>query len=303
MGSSLGAFSDLSANILNSSVGNIEHAYLVVFDTGRSKPIATEEAEKLDSKKSMFELPDLIDTAAIAEKLAVTVAYANTLKSMLSAIFPQKAIDEANKAGNEVAVKRLKVQFNPNHIRVDASGSKMGLKPDVTAKKKEEGSNDSYGYQTFPPRITVTIPIIIDEEENTEAFASDSVNLFNATNVAQSLKNYFSGSKCRVQEETEAILSLLRNNSTRTVGFYWGSKMSYVGALTSADANYTMFHRDGSPCRAVINLQILTVEKSIDAGFANQWVDKYNNFKEADKNSLAKWGEGANLGNILNLPF
>ena len=297
------AFTDLLGNAAGSLVGNIEHAYLVVFDTGRSREIKTEEANKLDSQKSLIEIPEILDLSAITEKLAVIAMYANSLAAMLSALFPQDAVDKANDAASDVAVKRVKVQFNPNHVQVNAVGSKMALISDLTAEKKKEGKTDSYGYQEVPPRITVTIPIIIDEEENTEAFASDTVNLLNASNVAQSVLDFFSGSKCKVQEETEAILSLLRNNSTRTVGFYWGTKMSYVGSLISAQATYTMFHRDGTPCRAVINLQILTVESSIPAGFRNQWITKYNAFKDADKNSLSKWGESANVGNFINLPF
>ena len=297
------AFTDLLGNAAGSAVGNIEHAYLVVFDTGMSRPIKTEEANKLDSKKPWIEVPDLIDTSAIMEKLAVIAAYANSLAAMLSALFPQDAVDKADDAADNVAVKRVRVQFNPNRIQVNAVGSKMALISDLTAEKKKEGQTDNYGYQEVPPRITVSIPIIIDEEENTNAFASDSVNLLNTSNLAQNVLDLFSGSKCKVREETEAILSLLRNNSTRTVGFYWGSKMSYVGSLISAQATYTMFHRDGTPCRAEINLQILTVERSIPAGFRNQWITKYNAFKDGDKNSLAKWGEGANAGNFINLPF
>ena len=68
------AFTDLLGNAAGSAVGNIEHAYLVVFDTGMSRPIKTEEANKLDSKKPLIEMPDLIDTSAIVEKLAVVAA-------------------------------------------------------------------------------------------------------------------------------------------------------------------------------------------------------------------------------------
>ena len=298
------AFTDLMGNAVGSAIGNIEHAYLVVFDTGAVRPIKTKESEKLNSKKSLVpDITGLIDTAALAEKLGVMAQYATALASLLNALFPGMAIDEAKKAAKQVAVKRIKVQFNPQQIQVNAVGSKLALISDLTAKKKEEGKSESYGYQEVPPRITVSIPIIIDEEENTNAFASDSVNLLNASNLAQNFANLLAGSKCKVKEETEAILSLLRNNSTRTVGFYWGSKMSYVGSLISAQATYTMFHRNGDPCRARINLQILTVERSISAGFRNQWVDKYNTLKEMDKTTLSKWGEGANLGNIINLPF
>jgi len=297
------AFTDLAGNAFGSAIGNIEHAYLVVFDTGRSRPIGTEEANRLDAKKSMFEMPELLDVDSIAEKFAVVAEYANSLQSILSAIYPEEAVDAANRAGNDVAVKKIRVQFNPSHVQVNAVGSKMALISDLTVEKKKEGQNDNYGYQEVPPRITVSIPIIIDEEENTNAFAADSVNLLNTTNIAQNIFNAAAHSKCKVQQETEAILSLLRNNYTRTVGFYWGSKMSYVGSLISAQATYTMFHRDGTPCRAIINLQIITVERSIAAGFRNQWIDKYNEFKEIDKNRLAKWGERANLGNFINLPF
>ena len=115
--------------------------------------------------------------------------------------------------------------------------------------------------------------------------------------------NFFTDSKCKVQEETEAILSLLRNSHTRYIGFFWGTKMCYIGSIISAQATYTMFHRDGSPCRSRINLQILTVENSIPAGFRNQWVDKYMAFRETDKNRLVRWGENGIAGNFVNIPF
>ena len=153
------AFGDLVGGAFGSAVGNVEHAYLVVFDTGRSRPIKTEEANKLDANKPMIDIPDLIDTSAIMEKLAVIAAYANSLAAMLSALFPQDAVDKANDAASEVAVKKVRVQFNPNHIQVNAIGSKMAVMSDLTVERKKEGQTDSYGYQEVPPRITVSIPI------------------------------------------------------------------------------------------------------------------------------------------------
>ena len=80
--------------------------------------------------------------------------------------------------------------------------------------------------------------------------------------------------------------------------------MSYVGSLISAQATYTMFHRNGDPCRARINLRILTVERSIPAGFRNQWINKCHRFRDMDRTSvLSQWGENANAGSFFNLPF
>lgn len=298
------AFTDLAGNAFGSAIGNIEHGYLVVYDTGMVNPIKTEEAEKLAANKPLIpNLAGLIDLTKLAEQLAAVALYAKELASLISALFPGMAIDQAKNAAKQVQVKKVKVQFNPSQIQINAIGSMLAYIQDTTAQKKKEGKTESVGYQEVPPRITVSIPIIIDEEDNTSAFASDSANLLNASNLAQNFLNLATGSKCKVKEETEAILSLLRNNSTRTVGFFWGSKMSYIGSLISAQATYTMFHRDGSPCRAKINLQILTVERSIPAGFRNQWIDKYNAFRDMDKTRLSQWGEGANLGNFFNMPF
>lgn len=305
MGSSLGAFSDLSANALNSAVGNIEHAYLVVFDTGANRPIKTAEAAKLAAKKPPVEidLSSMVDLEALAEQVKVYAQYASAIVAVLSKLFQKATIDDLSKAAKDIQIKRIKVQFNPKTVQVNALGSKLAFVSGAAAEKGKEGNSSSYGYSEVPPRITVNIPIIIDEEDNTSAFASDTVNFGNLSNVGQNLLDMFTNTKCTVKEETEAILSLLRNPNTRTVGFYWGSKMSYIGSILSAQATYTMFHRNGDPCRAVINLQILTVEKSSAAGFRRQWEDKYSVFEKADKTSLSKWGEGANLGNVLNLPF
>ncbi|SFN83590.1 hypothetical protein SAMN05216351_101320 [Pseudobutyrivibrio sp. JW11] len=291
---------------LAGAVGNIEHAYLCVYDTGVRRDIQEEEAERLDAKKPLLKIELPVDVAAVAEQLNAKLQYgmqtAKAAACLLDALFPLNAVDRV-KAAEGVAVKRIKVQFNPTQVRVNAVGSKLGLISDLTASKKEEGKSDNYGYQEIPPRITVNIPIFIDEEDNTSAFSSDSVNVLNASNLAQNALNFFTDSKCKVQEETEAILSLLRNSHTRYIGFFWGTKMCYIGSIISAQATYTMFHRDGSPCRSRINLQILTVENSIPAGFRNQWVDKYMAFRETDKNRLVRWGENGIAGNFVNIPF
>ncbi|WP_028234522.1 CIS tube protein [Pseudobutyrivibrio sp. MD2005] len=299
------AFTDLAGNALGSAVGNIEHGYLVVFDTGMVNPIKKEEAERLEANRPMvpINLAGLVDLTKLAEQLAAVTVYAQELAALMSALFPGLTIDEVKNKAKGVQVKKLKVQFNPSQVQINAIGSKLAYIQDTTAEKNKEGKTESAGYQQVPPRISVSIPIIIDEEDNTSAFASDSANILNASNVAQNLLNWGSGSKCQVKEETEAILSLLRNSFTRTVGFFWGSKMSYVGSLISAQATYTMFHRNGDPCRARINLQILTVERSISAGFRNQWINKYNKFRDMDRTVLSQWGENANAGNFFNLPF
>lgn len=300
----MGVFSDLAANAIGSAVGAVEHAYLVVFDTGNMRPVKTVEAQKLDAKKPLIEVPDLpVDLTALREQLTVYAQYASAMAAVLADLFPHAAIDDLKKAEKYVGIKRVKVQFNPTQVQVNALGSKLAFVSGATSSNDKKSDKSSYGYSEVPPRITVNIPIIIDEEENTRAFASDTVNVANMSNVGQTLLNAFTGTKCTVKEETEAILSLLRNSSTRTVGFYWGSKMSYVGSIISAQATYTMFHRNGDPCRAKINLQILTVEQSSSAGFKKQWDDKYNAFSKADKTSLSAWGESANLGNVINLPF
>lgn len=300
------AFTDLTSNAFNSAVGNIEHAYLCVYDTGTRREIKRQEAIRLNAKKPMFNVPVPIDIYKLAEMLAAQLGYtmqeALGAASILNDLFPGEAVDKVE-AAKYSSVKRVKVQFNPTQVQINAVGNKLGLISDLTADEKKEGKTDKYGYDELPPRVTVSIPIMIDEEDNASAFASDSVNIFNASNLAQNALSLFTSNKCKVQLETEAILSLLRNPHTRYVGFFWGTKMYYIGSIISAQATYTMFHRDGSPCRARINIQILTVEKSVPAGFRRQWMDKYMVLRNMDKNRLAKWGEGGNVGNFVNMPF
>ena len=64
-------------------MGNIEHAYLCVYDTGTRREIKRQEAIRLNAKKPMFNVPVPIDIYKLAEMLAAQLGY--TMQEALGA--------------------------------------------------------------------------------------------------------------------------------------------------------------------------------------------------------------------------
>ena len=56
----------------------------------------------------------------------------------MSALFPGLTVDQVKNKAKGVQVKKLKVQFNPSQVQINAIGSKLAYIQDTTAEKKSK---------------------------------------------------------------------------------------------------------------------------------------------------------------------
>lgn len=119
--------------------------------------------------------------------------------------------------------KKLKVQFNPTSIELNASGGVANMGNGIAASKKiEEPAVKECSKIEFSVKLIFDRSIYIDSS---------------------------------VMPEVEGFLSILKNPYTRLIKFYWGN-LYYKGKLTSVDVEYTMFNAFGIPVRGTVNVKM-----------------------------------------------
>lgn len=197
---------------------------------------------------------------------------------------------------NEKELKVFKVQFNPNRLSFTAYGSERS---EIPTNVKPDGEDKKNGEQpkardTQPPRIELTIPLVFDAFNASDAFmlAYSQITLYSLKNILQSK---FNKKVLSVQPVVEAFIAALRNKNTRKVCFIWGDMM-YDGILNSVTAKYTMFSIVGRPIRANVDLTILTTSGE----HLKQWKKKYQNYFET-RASSEHTQIGQKYNNLLNL--
>lgn len=191
------------------------------------------------------------------------------------------------------------VQFNPSELNVSSVGG--GMQPRQSLSDKA-GGRPTFTYEPEPPRMEMSVNLIFDSVNNTDAFTNEKFVLNPTSLAAQGIKAIMK-KKYTVQTEVEGLIAAIRDPYTRRIKFDWAD-FHFEGNLATLGARYTMFNPLGNPIRAVIQMSIVAVEEE----------DLFNAYKKAYKSiadnpiigstknkSLAKKGQA--LGNLFNLPF
>jgi len=213
-------------------------------------------------------------------------------------------IGEYNPNAMGTVKKSMKVQFNPESISFQAIGGDgfqvMDFSGD-TADKKTGGK--SLSSKKVDPRISVTIPLIFDAENNADAFLQDKLIMSPTSimkNLATAAATLFGGAEFSVQKQVEGLVAVLRNEYTREITFTW-SEMSYSGLISGVDVQYTMFSPTGKPIRAKVNLSILCYDTTVKQGDMGQWADRYNDCFLNPTNIIKNAKAGQQVSSILNI--
>lgn len=187
------------------------------------------------------------------------------------------------------------VKFNPSEISFQANGGNRVQKMNFAA-----GQSVKIEFVEMQPRIMMTVPLIFDDYERTDAFMfekfSDPTAL--ARTAVTGVVNAVTGNTYSVRPQVEGFIAALRNETTRKVTFAWGD-MSYKGMLEAVNAEYTMFNMEGNPIRARVNISILLVDESIEDNHMGYWEKSYE--KAFDANSSVLGSAVQNVGNLVNI--
>lgn len=215
---------------------------------------------------------------------------------------PTKGVVKNSPIASDAVKKRIYVQFNPSTITIQAQGGGMAQVTNFGGSTKSDDVGSSIKYTTLDPRITVTIPLVFDKENNADAFLQDKLIISPTStikNVATGI-GALMGNEFTVQPQVEGLIAALRNEYTRQIMFSW-SEMSYYGVLNGVNAQYTMFAPSGTPIRAVVNLTILCTDASTQQGSMGQWHDRYMKAFVDNGNVIKNSKAGQAASSLLNL--
>ena len=281
----------VGSNLLASVTGNPVEAVITIID----RRTLTETQVKKATTVRTSNGPDTQVAQAVEDiQTAIADAVVSTLGELPTSEFNPNAMGTVKKS--------MKVQFNPSTITIQAIGGGKSQVTNYAGDTSDKGTGaKSVSYTTLQPRITVTIPLIFDAENNADAFLQDKLVMNpvsmakNLISAAVAIKRDFS-----VQKQVEGLMAVLRNEYTREITFTW-SDMSYSGIINGVNAQYTMFSPTGKPIRAVVNLTILCADTTIKQGDMGQWADRYNSCFLNPTNIIKNAKAGQQVSSILNI--
>ena len=292
---------DMLSNAARSATGAIAKAYIKFSPIEKRKEVNVEEVK---AKKGRSRLS--FDTLAMENTLARekdfrTQLIGGVLSRDKSEIF----------GGDDV----LEVHFNPNQVSFQARPGRKVQKQDYARKQKGEPGDVNYTYVMAAPRITMTVPLIFQDFERSDAFMMEKLSdpaamaRFGITSAANAInKDSYS-----VRPVVEGLISVMQSHYRKVITFAWG-KMFYTGVLNSVNAEYTMFNMSGNPIRAVVTLNmILTPDEDAFTGlskdmqgmlkdnFQEPWKESYDNLIQNQKDYTDFGSVGNTVGNLFNL--
>ncbi|MPM32726.1 hypothetical protein SDC9_79291 [bioreactor metagenome] len=145
------------------------------------------------------------------------------------------------------------------------------------------------------PTVEMTVNLIFDRVNNTDAFLWDKLNTALTANTLVSAGKAIAGKQYTVQPEVDGLIAALRNRYTRNVVFQW-AKFSFSGVLKFVSANYTMFSPSGRPIRASVMLRL---RQEMSVKNLKTWYDDFDQAFGGDMSSLVRPEQQA--GALLNL--
>ncbi len=148
---------------------------------------------------------------------------------------PDKAVIEF-KPYAEGEGKSYTVQFNPPELTFQVFQAQKT--PDEPASPRRRNFQIRKGKEEEPRQI------VEEKQEETEITLSFKLTADTSLDEKQSVK-----------EDVEGILSAVRNPLYKEVCFHWG-RLKFPGELISVSAEYVMFHSDGRPSRAYMDLSV-----------------------------------------------
>ncbi len=148
----------------------------------------------------------------------------------------------------------MEVQYNPSTLHME---TQAGVQVDYGGGSLGGRSSNQIVRTNQPVSTTLGFQLVFDDMNPQDAFALE--------NMAPTAGNLVSGSadlmkKARKQEysvqtQMDGIMSLLTQDETRQVIFYW-AKLCFCGELVSVESRYTMFNKSGNPIRGTVDLSI-----------------------------------------------
>lgn len=195
----------------------------------------------------------------------------------------------------------LEVQYNPASIYMD---SRAGKQVQYMGGGLGNESTNQLIQFTQPVINTMSFQLVFDDMNPEDAFMGENTALTagNLASGAADLARKVRGSYS-VQSQMDGLMSLLTQDMTRQVIFYW-AKMCFQGELTSLRNRYVMFNKDGNPIRGVVDLSICQDSKK--GGYNDiYWEEAFSRaFGDALENAVTgKAGKAARAvqNNILNI--
>ena len=159
----------------------------------------------------------------------------------------------------------LEVQYNPSSIHMN---TQAGKQVQYSAGDLGQGSANQITQIVQPVSTTMGFQLIFDDMNPQDAFLLENTAptagnvISGVADVARKVKGSYS-----VQAQMDGLMSLLTQDVTRQVIFYW-AKMCFRGELVSVNSRYTMFNKDGNPIRGVVDLSVRQGEESgFDAAY------------------------------------
>ncbi len=201
----------------------------------------------------------------------------------------------ALKDGNTDGFYAITVQFNPSSIEFYAHADKVKVKT-----LQVQGQNEIPKPNVRPPSVTMTVELIFDDVENSDAFLVNNLTP-GVMNIAKTgLKLLTGREEHTVQPQTNAMVGMLMEESTRMICFRWGD-LAFAGEVVNVEAKYTMFNPKGNPIRSVVSLTI--VQRVDEDDQINYWESAFDNFfGQSNESKETNMGQTVDKAkNLLNV--
>lgn len=280
---------------LKGMMGNVEKAILFV---------GKDDVES-GKDKGAFSALDAAKKAAESLKNIQKIGDINA-GLVLEALDDDKKIKSADQKGYLEQLKKkyhaFYVQYNPSSLNFTSRAGSI-----VINKGGGEGGNKISMDTEVPAYTNLNVDMIFQDVNPADAFGKNGfekiINLKNNLSVSgiyQEIKA--NKAKYSVQDQVEALLSLLCDLDTAKVIFHWG-EMDFEGVITSMNANYIMFSNTGRPIAATVSMSLrnMASSDSNDAKDDNEskkyWDKAFDNIFTDD--SLATDKDESILGNVI----
>ena len=279
--------------VLEPMTGNIEKAVISVTDCSSlaSAGIMGEAVTVSGASKSVFGT----DLGSMSTSVGAMIQNSTGALDGLTAAVPNLS-DATKNALSAVQKKNFTVQFNPSELTLSGYGGGRIAKTNFAAQEQK------LSFGKMDVRITLNVKLIFDQVDPQSAFLADRINTSYSTigtGIAKAVAKGLSKTVQKtVQTQVEGFIGALRSPYTRQITFSWGT-MSYSGVLNRVASQYTMFNTTGEPVRATVDLSLVCVDSSVDAGNMGHWGEVYERAFSGKNKSLVKLGQ--KVENLIDL--
>lgn len=271
-------------NMVDSLSGNLPKAILCVRDLSQVSPNITVEETAQKAKELQKKLLKSTEEALNGRM---------ENRRMGSESF--RSLTSKNGIMANSSYLALEVQYNPNTIYLE---TQAGKQVQYSGGSLGNGSNNQIMQIVQPVATTMSFQLVFDDMNPQDAFMLENLaptagNLISG--VSDAVKKKKGGYS--VQTQLDGLMSLLTQDVTRQVIFYW-ARMCFRGELISVNNRYTMFNKDGNPIRGVAELSIRQGneeqykyderywEEAFDRAFEDSISGKTSRVKKVMQNSI-----------------